>query len=45
MPEHRRSQSKPDRGSVHLRLETFEQSGERVLTITVTALVRARPES
>jgi len=41
--EHRRSQSKPDRGSVHLRLETFEQSGERVMTMTVTALVRARP--
>ncbi len=41
--EYRRSQSKPDRGSVHLRLETFEQSDERVLTMTVTALIRARP--
>jgi acyl dehydratase len=43
--EHKRSQSKPDRGSIHLRLETFEQSGECVLTMTVTALVRAKPEA
>jgi acyl dehydratase len=41
--EHTRSRSKPDRGSVHIRLETFEQSDELVLTMTVTALVRARP--
>jgi acyl dehydratase len=41
--EQRRSRSKPDRGSVAIRLETFEQSGERVLTMTVTALVRAKP--
>lgn len=39
----KRSASKPDRGSVHLRLETFEQSGILALTMTVTALVRARP--
>ena len=39
----KRSASKPDRGSVHLRLETFEQSDILALTMTVTALVRARP--
>jgi acyl dehydratase len=43
--EHTRSRSKPDRGSVHIRLETFEQSDELVLTMTVMALVRARPVS
>jgi acyl dehydratase len=41
--EHRRSRSKPDRGSVHIKLETIDRSGELVLTMTVTALVRARP--
>jgi acyl dehydratase len=39
----KRSQSKPDRGSVHIRLETFEQSDILALTMTVTALVWARP--
>jgi acyl dehydratase len=37
------SSSKPDRGSVHIKLETFEQSEILALTMTVTALVRARP--
>ena len=41
--EARRSNSKPDRGSVRIKLETFDQSGDLVLTMTVTALVRARP--
>jgi acyl dehydratase len=40
--ETRRSQSKPDRGSVKMRLETFDQSGDEVLTFTVTALLGAR---
>jgi acyl dehydratase len=41
--ETRRSKSKPDRGSVHIRLETFDQTGDKVLTFTVTAMLRARP--
>lgn len=41
--ETRRSKSKPDRGSVHIRLETFDQVGDKVLTFTVTALLGARP--
>ena len=39
----KRSKSKPDRGSVLIRLETFEQSDILALTMTVTALVWARP--
>jgi acyl dehydratase len=41
--ESRRSKSKPDRGSAHIKLETFDQTDTLVLTMTVTALVRARP--
>ena len=41
--ETRRSKSKPDRGSVHVRLETFDQTGDKMLTFTVTALLKARP--
>jgi acyl dehydratase len=41
--ETRRSNSKPDRGSVKIRLETFDQTGDTVLTFTVTALLGARP--
>ncbi|MDB5395461.1 MAG: MaoC domain protein [Rhodospirillales bacterium] len=39
----RRSRSKPDRGSVHIKLETFDQTGDKVLAFTVTALLGARP--
>jgi acyl dehydratase len=40
--ETRRSRSKPDRGSVKMRLETFDQTGDRVLNFTVTAQLGAR---
>ena len=41
--ETRRSTSKPDRGSVKMRLQTFNQAGDEVLTFTVTALMGVRP--
>jgi acyl dehydratase len=41
--ETRRSASKPDRGSVKMRLETFDQTGDMVLTFTVTALMGTSP--
>jgi acyl dehydratase len=40
--ETRRSRSKPDRGIVRQRVETFNQKGETVLTWTAAGLVRCR---
>ena len=39
----RPSQSKPDRGVVHTRVETLNGSGEQVLTMTATNILRRRP--
>jgi acyl dehydratase len=41
--EAQRSRSKPDRGSVKIRLETFDAAETSVLTMTVLALIRTRP--
>jgi acyl dehydratase len=38
----KRSQSKPDRGSVSIRLETMNETGDTVLTLTVIALLRVQ---
>ncbi|HTJ64283.1 MAG TPA: MaoC family dehydratase [Alphaproteobacteria bacterium] len=38
-----RSRSKPDRGSVVIAFETFNQAGAQVLAMKVTALLGARP--
>jgi len=39
----RRSRSKPDRGAVRIRLDTYNQADECVVTATVTTLVGVRP--
>lgn len=41
--ETRRSQSKPDRGSIVLRQELVNQSGEVVMSLDGRALLRCRP--
>jgi acyl dehydratase len=40
--ETRRSRSKPDRGIVRQKVETYNQRGEQVLSWTVAGLVRCR---
>ncbi len=41
--ESRRSNSKPDRGIIRSRVETVNQSGVPVLSMTALNLIRARP--
>jgi acyl dehydratase len=40
--ETRRSTSKPDRGVLKLRYDTFNQDGEKVMSITTRAMMRCR---
>jgi acyl dehydratase len=41
--EVKRSQSKPDRGVVTMRHDTFDAEGERIMTVLCLHLLRARP--